>query len=125
LLWQQNVNGIANGFGQASSVAVDQHGNVLAAGSTKNIGTDLDFTVAKFAPNGTLLWQQHLNGPANGADTALSVAVDKQGNVLAGGEDRRVGSDFTVVELAHNGNMLWQQQLNVTACDTDTVPSYA
>ena len=30
-----------------------------------------DFTVAKFARDGTLLWQQTLNGTANGDDRAL------------------------------------------------------
>ena len=31
---------------------------------------------------GTLLWQQNLNGTANGFDEAFSVAVDNQGNVV-------------------------------------------
>ena len=48
LLWQQNLNGTANGNDQARSVAVDNRGKVVAAGSTVNIGTGTDFTVAKF-----------------------------------------------------------------------------
>jgi hypothetical protein len=47
-LWQQNLDGTANGFNEAYSVAVDKQGNVVAAGLTQNTGTDFDFTVAKF-----------------------------------------------------------------------------
>ena len=56
LLWQQKPNGTANrGFGQALSVAVDSLGNVVAAGSTENTGTSVDFAVAKFASPLSLL----------------------------------------------------------------------
>ena len=45
LLWQQNLNGTANGVNEALSVAVDNLGNVVAPGFTR-----ADFTVAKFEP---------------------------------------------------------------------------
>src|SRR5262245_42590991 len=61
LLWQQNLSGTLNSFAGATSVAVDNLGNVVAAGSTVNTGTSSDFTVAKFDPHGTLLWVQYLN----------------------------------------------------------------
>ena len=87
-LWRQTLNGTPALSDQALSVAVDTEGNVLAAGLTDNTGTGRDFTVAKFAPDGTLLWQQTLNGTANRDDVADSVAVDTQGNVLAAGYHR-------------------------------------
>ena len=97
-------------------MAVDTEGNVLAAGFTQNTGTGPDFTVVKFARDGTLLWQQTLNGTANGGDEALSVAVDTQGNVLAAGSTRNTGTgpDFTVAKFARDGTLLWQQTLNGT-----------
>src|SRR6185503_5399175 len=108
LLWQQTLNGTANGFDFASSVAVDNQGNVLAAGQIVNTRTDGDFTVAKFAHDGTLLWQQSLNGSANFVDVAFSVAVDNQGNVLAAGKTWNTGTgvDFTVVKFARDGTLL-------------------
>ena len=72
-------------------MAVDNQGNALAAGRTLNTGAGDDFTVAKFAEDGTLLWQQNLNGTANGFDFARSVAVDNQGNVLAAGATVNTG----------------------------------
>ena len=79
-------------------------------------GSGRDFIVAKFAPDGTLLWQQTLNGTANGCDAALSVAVDTEGNVLAAGstENTGTGLDFTVAKFARDGTLLWQQTLNGT-----------
>ena len=117
LLWQQNLNGTANIFDEACSVAVDNQGNVLAAGRTENTGTGSDFTVAKFDRDGTLLWQQNLNGTANGSDEAFSVAVDNQGDVLAAGRTQNTGidDDFTVAKFDRNGPLLWQQTLNGTA----------
>jgi uncharacterized delta-60 repeat protein len=115
LLWQQNLNGtVANSVNRALSVAVDNQGNVVAAGETQNTGTSLDFTVAKFARDGTLLWQQNLNGTANGSDRASSVAVDNQGNVIAAGITENTGTsfDFTVAKFDRDGALLWQQNLN-------------
>ena len=54
-----------------------------------------DFTVAKFARDGTLLWQQTLNGTANRSDNANSVAVDTEGNVLAAGCTSNTGTGAT------------------------------
>ena len=70
--------------------------------ATKNNGTTTDFTVAKFAEDGTLLWQQNLNGTANLADYAQSVAVDTRGNVLAAGSTANTGTftNFTVAKFA-------------------------
>ena len=64
-------------------------------------GTSLDFTVAKFDRAGSLLWQQKLNGTANGDDQALSVGVDNHGNVVAAGATRNSGTffDFTVAKF--------------------------
>ena len=92
----QKLKGTKNFIDRAVSVAVDNLGNVVAAGYIINTGTDFDFTVAKFDSNGTLLWQQNLNGTANSGDQAFSVAVDKLGNVVAAGF---TGSDFTVVKF--------------------------
>src|SRR5438093_1313188 len=121
LLWQQNLNGTATyGFNVAFSVAVDNQGNVVAAGFTENTGIRPDFTVAKFDRNGVLLWQQNLNGTATyGFNEAFSVAVDNQRNVVAAGftENTGTGPDFTVAKFDRDGALLWQQNHNGTTVD--------
>src|SRR5437867_3559051 len=128
LLWQQNLNGTANsGDVGAFSVAVDNQGNVVAAGCTENAGTFVDFTVAKIGRDGTLLWQQNLNGTDNSVDEALSVAVDNRGNVVAAGLTENTGTfaDFTVAKFDRDGTLLWQQNLNGTTNSADDAFSVA
>src|SRR5439155_1588048 len=104
LLWEQAVNGGANVFADANSVAVDNQGNVVVAGLTWNFGPDFfkHFTVAKFDRDGTLLWQQNLLGTANSIDRALSVALDNAANVVAVGflENSDTFFNFTVAKFA-------------------------
>ena len=105
LLWQQTLTGTAaNSNDAAVAVAVDNQGNVLTAGHTRNTGTFEDFTVAKFDRNGTPLWRRNLTATANSVDEALSVAVDNQGHVLAVGDTANPTPggaflDFTVAKF--------------------------
>src|SRR5262249_23008850 len=118
LLWQQNLKGTLKSFDDATSVAVDNLGNVVAGGSTINTGTTVDFTVSKFDPHGTLLWLQNLHGTAISIGArAHSVAVDNLGNVVAAGGTVNIGTDFdfTVAKFGPHGTLLWQRNLNGTA----------
>jgi hypothetical protein len=124
VLWDQRIDGTAvNAFDRALAVAVNASGDVVAAGFTDNINTGLDFTVIKFSgADGTVLWDQRINGTANGLDAARAVVVDAAGNVVAGGTTFNTGTsvDFTVVKLSGaDGTVLWQSDINGTADDPD------
>jgi uncharacterized protein (TIGR03437 family) len=104
---------ILGGAGQdyAASVATDSKGNIYVVGLTYSpdfpvtpgalqtkigtVGTS-DAFVAKFAPDGTLLWSTYLGGCCD--DWATGVAVDSAGNVLVTGWTR--SADFPVVHAA-------------------------
>jgi hypothetical protein len=101
-------------------VGVDNQGNVVAAGTVRHHGTNSDIAVAKFDRDGAVLWQQSLNGTANGSDVAFSVALDEQGNAaVAGGSDSQNNGTtyaaFTVAKFDRDGTVLWVQTLNGTA----------
>jgi hypothetical protein len=114
---------------QASAVAVDAAGDVVAAGWTSNAGSGLDFTVVKLAgASGTEHWRYVFNGPANGDDQAYAVAVDGAGDVLAAGATQTPGTstDFTVVKLAgSSGTELWHTILNGPANSFDEAHAVA
>ena len=81
-LWARRYLGPGNGFSTAWSVAVSPGGSrVFVTGSSQGASWGQDFaTVAYSAATGAQLWAQRYNGPANGSDYALSVAVSPGGS---------------------------------------------
>jgi len=114
-VWRQVVNGTANAFDMASTVAVDAAGDVTAAGFLGNTGTGSDFTVIKFhGGTGTELWRRSLTEAGNGFDAARAVAVDADGNVIAVGLFASAG--FTAVKFdGACGSELWRRSIQGTA----------
>jgi len=110
----------ADSTDEATGVAIDGNGDVLAAGYTQNAGTSLDFTVVKLAgADGSPLWPAPvtLGGTANAGDLAHAIAVDADGNALVAGFTENTGTkiDFTVVKLAAaDGAELWRRTITGT-----------
>jgi uncharacterized delta-60 repeat protein len=130
-IWRQVVNGTANAAGSnniARALAIDAQGNVVAAGSTTNNSTGLDFTVIKFnGANGAELWRQVINDAnANvlNRPEARALAIDAQGNVVAAGSTTNSGtvSDFTVIKFdGATGTELWRQVINAGSANAVAV----
>jgi hypothetical protein len=55
LLWAAHYDGAANGDDIATSIAVDWEGNCYVAGVSDG-GSDNDFTVIKYDPDGFTVW---------------------------------------------------------------------
>src|SRR5579872_3828927 len=116
-----------SGLDYAASVATDSAGNIYVAGLTYSpdfrttpgafqtrIGGNgtlsdpssiaSDAFVAKFAPDGTLVWSTFLGG--SGADYATGVGVDSAGNVVVTGWTR--SSDFPTFQAVQpSSNKGW------------------
>jgi outer membrane protein assembly factor BamB len=115
-LWRRTID-VGGNEAEATSVAVDGAGDVVAAG----VFTDLtepplplaELAVVKLAgATGAELWRRTINGTATGTDIARAVAVDGSGDVFAAGDTENVMSfqDLTVVKLAGpTGNELWRR----------------
>ena len=123
-------------LGGASVVTHERHLVVRIYGTLRrhrdvrkgNQRTSGDFTVAKFARDGALLWQQAVDGTSHQTDEATSVVVDHEGNVLAAGiTQNTVGfRDFAVAKFAGgDGTLLWQQRLNDASDGQDGANSVA
>ena len=82
LLWERRVG--SNRFFKHDSahvVAVDQRGDVIAAGTV-----DDDFYTAKLSgDDGRVLWKQRYGGIGNDRDVAKGLAIDASGNVVVAG----------------------------------------
>ena len=130
-LWARRYLGPGNGFSTAWSVAVSPGGSrVFVTGSSQGAGSGQDSaTVAYSAATGTQLWAQRYNGPANGSDYALSVAVSPGGSrVFVTGSSQGAGSGYdyaTVAYSAATGTRLWVQRYNGPGNGDDHASSVA
>ena len=107
LLWEKRYNGPANGDDRARAVEVDAAGNVVVTGSSYDTPSAFDsfgdYYTAKYASaDGALLWERRYKGPANGGDSASSLALAPNGLIaVTGSSDGDAGtginSDFATV----------------------------
>ena len=106
------------------SVAVDASGNAFISGLTSgslggtNVGSE-DVFLAKFDPNGNLLWTEQIGTIA--PERSRSVVVDGAGNVFISGltygslGGTNVGEiDAFLAKYDTNGNLLWIEQLGTS-----------
>ncbi|HYO49183.1 MAG TPA: hypothetical protein VEW94_04975 [Chloroflexia bacterium] len=110
LLWQRTWGGSASDRAEAVAVAPD--GSVYIAGGTTSFGGgNSQIFAARFAPDGTLVWQRAwgLDGFADGQ----GVAVAPDGSVYVAGVATRPGGafefDIVLLKLDGDGNLMWQQ----------------
>ncbi|NLF73821.1 MAG: hypothetical protein GX575_32830, partial [Candidatus Anammoximicrobium sp.] len=112
---------------RGNDVAVDSMGNVYVAGKAGKVDPPeaADFSVAKYAADGTPLWR-HVFGPGGNDDDATGIAVDAYGQVYVtghfqgtvdfdpgAGEANRTTAgnaayyDIFVLQLDTDGNFGW------------------
>ncbi len=133
--WAHGTGG--TGIDQGNAIAVDTFGNVLVAGDFNgSLDFDpgpgihtlttmgVDMLIAKYDPNGNLMWA-HAIGAA-GVDAGTGIAVDDSGNVFVAGHFEQTvdfdpgpstfnftalgGKDFVLLKLDPNGNFRWAKQ---------------
>jgi hypothetical protein len=135
VLWARAAGG--GGEDQGRDVAVDGKGNVIlvgyftgpaAFGGKTLAGSGLwDVAIAKYAPDGTLLWATEAGGASS--DEPQSVAVDQQGNVIVAGSYQQGASfgqhklssagsnDGFVAKLSPAGQPLWAHSVGGKGAD--------
>ena len=111
-LWVARYNRQGNGGDEASSLAVDNNGNVYVTGWSTNSGTNSDYVTIKYDTFGNQLWVAFYNGPGNYIDKANSLALDEGGNVYVTGESAEsqiypYNYDYATIKYDTSGNQLW------------------
>jgi hypothetical protein len=69
-------------------------------------------------------WVAKYNGPGNGGDSAIAIAIDIHGNVYVSGSDNRTGAnpqgeDYLTIKYDSSGNQLWTARYNGQADQAD------
>lgn len=109
-LWTNRYNGPGNGDDVATAITVDNAGNVLAFGRSAPQNGKHDFALLKYSSDGTPLWTNRYNGPMNGYDFGMAVALDQTGNVFVSGYvSGGLGPTINLATLAYSssGVPLW------------------
>jgi hypothetical protein len=88
LQWDKYYNGPFYASGDyASAIAIDDEANLYLTGKSKAQFWD-DFATLKYNSSGELQWVVKYDGPSNGIDQALSIAVDQAKNVYVFGKSK-------------------------------------
>jgi DNA-binding beta-propeller fold protein YncE len=128
-LWAKRYNGPANNADRAWTVGVSPDGTkVFVAGFSVGATGSLDYaTLAYNAANGTQLWAQRYNGPANGDDFPHSLGISPDGTkifVTGYSVGSTSGLDYaTVAYNAARGTELWVARYNGPANGYDEARS--
>jgi uncharacterized delta-60 repeat protein len=101
-LWVKRYNGTENGSDVAHALAVDDLGNVYVTGGSYGSGTSGDYATIEYDPNGNELWVRRYNGPGNGDDYALALAVDGSGSVYVTGGSTGSGTNYDYATIKYS-----------------------
>ena len=115
--WSQTWGGGGTDVGRGT--AVDNAGNVYLVGYTNSYGAGgYDAFLAKYASNGTQIWNQTWGGAGN--DYGYGVAAASSGNVFIAGYTSSFGAggnDAFIAKYTSDGTQLWNRTWGGTGDD--------
>jgi hypothetical protein len=108
-LWTRTYNGPANGADCGNAIALDVLGNIYITAESDGSGSEHDYVTIKYSGSGTQQWVSRYNGPGNGEDFAVAIALDNQGNSYITGLSTGNGYnfDYATIKYNSNGDTVW------------------
>ncbi|MBM3315075.1 hypothetical protein FJY71_04435, partial [candidate division WOR-3 bacterium] len=108
LRWESRINGAANGGDEARAIAA-RNGRVAVAGGSAAANLFTDFLTVAYSAAGDSQWAAVYNGPGDGNDHGLAVALDEAGNVYVTGYayDDSTAWDFATIKYSAAGARQW------------------
>ncbi len=132
-VWVSRYCGTGSGFGRA--VAVDEEGNIFAAGEASGLGSTHCYLAKYVATDGELLWEVRSHGISRSRAWPIAIALDTHGGVAmagtitdkGGGFEKEKGSyDFYIARhSAKDGHLLWEQRYDGAGHGSDIVTAAA
>lgn len=112
--WTKRYNGSANDGDIASSMSLDNSGNVYVTGWSFGNTTNSDYATVKYNSSGVEQWAARWDDPASSYDYANDIAVDEDGNVYVTGISQGMGTDndYTTVKYNSMGEQQWAVPYN-------------
>ena len=129
--WARLYNGTGNANDRALAVTPSPDGSkVLVTGFSPGQGSGYDYaTLAYDTTTGEAVWVRRYNGPGNGSDQAVSLAMSPDGSkVFVTGTGVRVGTGQAYATLAYDvstGQRLWVRRYQGPGNGADIAASVA
>jgi hypothetical protein len=107
--WVVRFNGTGNDWDEATSIAVDDLGNVYVTGHVAyDSGTAYhDFWTFKYNSSGGVEWVATYNGTSNNSDVAVDLVLDEVGNVYVTGYSSGTSWDYATIKYDPSGTQQW------------------
>jgi hypothetical protein len=126
--WVQRYGAEVGSADSACTVVTDAAGNVIVAGSTGDpTGGGSDMVLIKYSGEGRPLWTNRYNGPGKGAEQAIALAADGNGNVFVTGYSFGSGGndDYATIGYSGAGVPLWTNRYDGPANNSDRATAIA
>jgi hypothetical protein len=107
-----------------SATSIDSQGNLIVTSNVLVSGQDANILTTKFAPDGTIIWSQQINGNANSKDFGTANFIDSIGDIFITGAIQNTinNYDFFFAKYNSNGVLQWQNTYNGNGNNYD-IPS--
>lgn len=124
-LWVRKYNFISgNSSDDASSIAVDNSGNIYVTGTSWGGSSNYDYATIKYNSMGVQQWVSRYNGISNSSDRAKMLAIDQTGNIYVTGRSTGTnGFDYVTIKYNTSGDSLWVKSYNGTGNGDDRANS--
>ena len=100
--WIGIYNGPGNNNDSATSVAIDDSGNVFVTGKSIGTGASFDFATIKYTPSGVPQYVARFSYSESSKDVANSIKVDEYGNTYLTGASTLTGSSDDFLTLKYS-----------------------
>ncbi|RCK71930.1 MAG: Cell surface protein [Ignavibacteriae bacterium] len=97
----------------ATAITTDNFGYVYITGAGMMPGLGYNYLTAKYSYDGVLQWATSYFCDGYNNDSAIAIAVDRNGNVyVTGYSDSAMGYDYTTIKYNNDGNLQWVVRYN-------------
>lgn len=106
--WVRTFDGPVHGSDVVRKMVLGYNNSIFLTGYSDGTGTDNDYLTVRYNAGGYIQWSKRYNGPVNGDDRAVSLAVDDIGNTYVTGYSMsNTGYDYATVKYSLNGTFQW------------------
>jgi hypothetical protein len=109
VIWKSVYNHTSNLEDLVSEIALDNLGNIILVGTTRQTSINRNVLVLKYNSSGNLIWNVSYDGPFAGDDFGRSLVINSSNEIYVGCELRNSGSqtDAAIIKLDASGNVVW------------------